>query len=522
MPYSLIANAISSAKDTNSTAAINTANADLLVVVAGSYSAVPGVVSDNYENTWTPATLSDASSGARSRVWYCVRPLTGPSHQFTLSGTGIFGGVAALAFSSGGVGESAFDVENGAVAGSAATTISTGSITPSSKNALLVFGASADTTNIVNAVSVGTLVNALAGVSDVAFSNASAYEIQTASVARNQQFTYSGACTQSARAASFLITNNPSASFTRSSTTPNLTKGGTYNAWVADALAAPTVCFDGTKWVLSVSFWSIANAKWASGFFTSTDNMATWTYVANSLWVPEGTDYILGNAGLEYFAGKYWFAYNHYPASTGAGPGVIVGLAHSTDLLTWTIVADPHLTDAADLEFSINPYNGRLELWYIKASDRSCWMQDSPDGITWTSQGQMLATPTWANFNFGEPSVFYYRGERYLLVDCSTTANAYRYLAMLKSPNRDTTWELMGTALPVSANTWETGQVFDAAAFMANLNDGRGTIPRLLYAGSDTHSSTDNTNSSIGLAYNTSFHMSLPTPRNRFRHMMVR
>lgn len=504
MAYSLLVHAITSGLNTNSTTAVDTSGADLLVLVAGSYSVTPGTITDTYENTWTSATASDASSGARSRIWYCIRPLTGPSHQFGLSGTSIYGGVAALAFSSGGVGESAFDVENGAVAGSAGTTISTGSITPSANNALLVFGTSADTTNIANAASVGTLLDAVAGIVDTAFGNASAYEIQTTATARNQQFTYAGSCTQSARAASFILTRNPTSGFTRYSTSPVLTKGSTYNSWTADALAAPSVCHDGTQYVMTVSFWSVANSKWASGFFTSSD-MTSWSYVANSLWAPGGTDYILGNAGIEWFGGKYWFAYNHYPSGTGSGPDILVGLAHSTDLLTWTVVSSSHLTDAADLEFSINPYNRKLELWYIKATDRSVHMEDSPDGTTWTDQGQFFASPSWANYNFGEPSVFYYGGARYMLCDCSTTANAYRYLAMIKSPNMDTTWEVMGTGLPISANAWETGQVFDAAAIVANLNDGRGTIPRLLYAGSDTHSSTDNTNSSIGLAYNTTF-----------------
>ena len=57
----------------------------------------------------------------------------------------------------------------------------------------------------------------------------------------------------------------------RSQTTPVLTKGGTYGGWTADAIAAPSVCYDGTRYVMTVSLWSVSLSKWASAFFTSPD-----------------------------------------------------------------------------------------------------------------------------------------------------------------------------------------------------------------------------------------------------------
>src|SRR4051812_34058398 len=107
----------------------------------------------------------------------------------------------------------------------------------------------------------------------------------------------------------------PSIAFTRLQSTPVLAKGGTYGGIQADALAAPAVCWDGTRWVMTVSIWNVAGQKWHSIFLTASDLAGTWSYVASSLRTPGGTDYILGNGGLAWFGGKYWFAYNAYQTS---------------------------------------------------------------------------------------------------------------------------------------------------------------------------------------------------------------
>lgn len=511
MTYALVAHTVNSAKETNTTTAIDTSGADLLVLVVGSNTANPGTISDTYGNTWTSLTASNAASAARSRIWYCRNPLVGPSHTFTLTGaTNMYGGIAVLAFAGSGTSGSIYDgAENGAT-GSATTTLSTGSVIPSVDNGLLVFGSAYDTTNNVSSVNVGTLVDALAGVAATSFGNASAYEAQTTATSRNPQFTYAGSVGPAARIAAF-IPAGITPRFTRNGSTPVLAKGSAYGGWTADALAAPSVCWDGSQYVMTVSLWSVANSKWASAFFTS-PNLSTWSYVTNSLWVPAGSDYILGNAGIAWFGGKYWFAYNHYVSGSPAAERY-VGLAHSTDLLTWTVVSSSHLTDAADLDFSINPGSGKLELWYIKTSDRTLHMEDSPDGSTWTDRGQFLATPSWATYNFGEPSVFYRAGARYLLVDASVLATGYRFRAMLHSDNQDVTWVLDGTALsPAAANAWESGQVFDDANIFGDIGDGNGNTLHMLYAGSDSHSPGDNTNSSIGLATNRSFLLSSAVP----------
>lgn len=287
--------------------------------------------------------------------------------------------------------------------------------------------------------------------------------------------------------------NKQSFLFPQQNNTPVLAKGATYNGWKADALAAPAVIWDGTRYVMTVSFWSIANSKWASGFFTSPD-LTTWTYVNNSLFSPSGSDYILGDSGLEWFGGKYWFVYNRNPK---AGP-TSFGLATSVDLLNWTTVVDPLVTPGFGPALSINPVSGKLEVWY---KNGGFLMQDSPDGITWTDRGVLLpGGPLGLNNAFNEPSVFYIGNTRYIIFDGSYSGG-HRIVVMVHSVNQDTTWVLDGIILDSSpAYSWKSAQVFDASPLVADLGDGYGAIPRMLYAGSDNTSGTDNTNSSIGLA----------------------
>ena len=231
--------------------------------------------------------------------------------------------------------------------------------------------------------------------------------------------------------------------FTQPLTTPVLAKGGVYNGWTADALAAPAVCYDGSRFVMTVSFWSIANSKWASGFFISPD-MQTWTYVANSLQAPTGSDYILGNSGLVWWNGKYWWGYSHYPSGGGATTTVI---ATSTDLLNWTIVSTP--ASGFDPNLCVNPSSGNLELWYMDTS-RQVQMSNSPDGVTWTSHGVFLVSNGYGS-QFGEPSVFYVGGIRYLTVDVGgipgvspSPSPTARFIALLASPAQNTIWEGSG------------------------------------------------------------------------------
>ncbi len=276
-----------------------------------------------------------------------------------------------------------------------------------------------------------------------------------------------------------------------------LEKGATYNGITADALAAPSVCYDGTQYVMTVSAWNITGGKWHSVFFTSTDLVA-WTYVNNSLLSPSGGDYIAANSGFTWFQGKYWLAYNHYP---NGSLDVFTTLAHSTDLLSWTTVsanilggysADPHLV--------VNPDTDLMELWTLDYLRRSC-VTTSANGTSWSANAVMMSAPAWVVFNYGEPNVWYTGdGVRYISFDASVSGNGKRMIGWAHSVDQDTTWVDDGVAIFRGGDAWERGQVFDSVVIVADTGDGYGLSPRILYAGSNTNEATDNTNSSIGLA----------------------
>lgn len=284
----------------------------------------------------------------------------------------------------------------------------------------------------------------------------------------------------------------------RPSNLPVLAKGSVYNGWTADALAAPQVTWDGTRYVMSVSLWQTSTSQWATGFFTST-NMKSWTYVPNSLIVPT-TIYIYGNAGFMWWAGKYWFI--------GIGAS---GMMTSTDLLTWSMVAGTaHLvSDGFDHSLSVNPTTNKLEVWFAQAAG-SIRMWDTPDGTTYTDQGTVYNNGGIKGGGNAEPAVFYIGTTRYMALDVFTFGTRATMLSY--STNQDTTWvetTLMLGAVP--ANSWEKQQNFDCQPIVTDIGDGQGPIAWYVYAGSDGTSGTDNTNSSIGLAAQLALVVTLPS-----------
>jgi hypothetical protein len=301
----------------------------------------------------------------------------------------------------------------------------------------------------------------------------------------------------------------PNYPFTQVGTTPVLLKGSTYDGWTADALAAPAMTnlvSNGTfagKYVMTVSFWSIANSQWASGFFTSPD-LSSWTYVSGSLQTPSGGDYIKGNSGIVYSGSVFIWAYTHYNISD---PNHHITIATSTDLINWTVVNSSPTGALADGDPSLNYNpNGTLELWTDDndTNPGKCKLYTSVDsGTTWTPQSLFYTFPgNIGGFNTGEPSVYYIGNERYLVYDLGVSSLGGRYTQITSSPYQSNGWDWEQTANSSNAGLpWQSNQVFDAAVIVADTGDGRGLIPRMLYAGSDGNSPQDNTNSSIGLAY---------------------
>jgi RHS repeat-associated protein len=94
-------------------------------------------LSDNKGNTWTPLTASTVTGTVTERLYYVANPTVGSGHTFSDTGTSNFASICVAAFS-GVATSSPFDKENGAT--SSASTIQTGSVTPSLNQELLVSG----------------------------------------------------------------------------------------------------------------------------------------------------------------------------------------------------------------------------------------------------------------------------------------------------------------------------------------------------------------------------------------------
>ena len=309
--------------------------------------------------------------------------------------------------------------------------------------------------------------------------------------------------------------------FTRPQSTPVIAKGSTYDGWTADALASPTACWDGTRWVMTVGAWSIANAKWASLFFAST-NFKTWTYVTGSLRAPTGSDYILGNSGIAYWKGKYWFAYNHYSNTVGSPPvGTASGINidWSIDLTHWTNTVSLGIdASGADVSLIVNPTTNNLECWFLDSS-RYVEYSFSTDGSTWTPSGHgaLIVSSDQIPYttDFGEPSIYYVNGLRYATCDGGIipggrSVQFYGSGLVYQAP----------ALVPSTTNAWESANVFDGTIVGAyDIGDGNGRQLWLIYAGSDIYAPTDNTDSSIGIAYATAPALSGPGgfyPNNYF------
>lgn len=297
--------------------------------------------------------------------------------------------------------------------------------------------------------------------------------------------------------------------FIRSQTTPVITLGATYDGtWHADALAAATAVWDGSKFALTLSIWDTTKGgsqgftgEWASAFFTSSD-LVTWTYIANSLLIPPVGKYIYGNSGFAWFNNAYWLVSNQYGQYDD--PATIpVQVQHSTDLINWTIVNAAVLTGYADPALVVNPNNGKLELWAIDAVARTVLFMDSSDGVTWANHGTYFTSSPWNATAFGTPNPYYNGAGRYMLFD-GATSDVKRFTNRAYSAASDTSWVSKGSVLGASPfNSWENVQVFDAAVIQGTFNLGQGSRLYLIYAGGDVIGATDNTHSSIGLAWAT-------------------
>lgn len=168
---------------------------NFLVVALSDYSLeAEATFTDSLSNTWNflTARIAGAGAAARIRIGYATNATVGAAQTFTATNGGtsfscfVVNGFAGVATSS------PFDVQNGATNDASASTIATGSVTPSEANCLVIYGAAGQIIGI-SSVDIGTLAGTVAGESGQAFGVGAGYQIQTTATARNPTFTFSGA-----------------------------------------------------------------------------------------------------------------------------------------------------------------------------------------------------------------------------------------------------------------------------------------------------------------------------------------
>jgi hypothetical protein len=180
MAYALIA----SGKGTQTTAAIDTTGANLIVVVMGGPSAT---LTDNKSNTFTART----EIGGALRIWYAYNPTVGIGHTFTAANT--YNGVGVAAFS--GAAASPYDKESGVAwnAPPSSTSVASPPWTPAENNELivggLVMGASDNSPSIDSGF---TVLQSIASSPGVVYGMGIAYKIQTTATAEDPTWTWVG------------------------------------------------------------------------------------------------------------------------------------------------------------------------------------------------------------------------------------------------------------------------------------------------------------------------------------------
>jgi hypothetical protein len=175
--------------NTATTTGIDTTEANLLVVQASSYSvrAIP-TITDSKGNNWIQLN-SYKGAVCMSTLFYCVNPTVGSNHTFTITITGGYPSLAVAAFS--GVEQlNPIDQQNG-TAYSNVTSGSSGSITPSTDNQLVLTGLNVQSTSI-SSVSAPFSITGILNWNSNQFGSSIGYEIQTSKIARNPTWTLGG------------------------------------------------------------------------------------------------------------------------------------------------------------------------------------------------------------------------------------------------------------------------------------------------------------------------------------------
>lgn len=286
--------------------------------------------------------------------------------------------------------------------------------------------------------------------------------------------------------------------FRRLQDAPVLAKGGTYQGRLVDGFAAPAVIDDTTQLVKSVSGWTDSLANWAEFLFTSarTDGVV-WAYVADSMIEPASGS-LYGNPGFAWFLGAYWRAVTN---SGESGSPII--LYRNTGLTAAGWVEQYRFTGGSDAALSVNPNNGKLELWYVTGTSptRKLAMRDSADGLSFTTHADLISAAGWNYIDIGEPHCQFTRaGLRIVWADASTFSGARIIQRYDETAVDSLVFTPRGGVFGAAGHLGDI-QMFDATTLLLDRQDGRGSCYWMWAAAGPTFAPTNDTDSSIVLAY---------------------
>jgi hypothetical protein len=213
MAYGVIAHTVKQAgadHTTVTTDPLNTTSADSLFVVVSDFTSGTPMASwltDSAGNSFglLSGTSQENTANTRIRVYYAKDSQTGASHTFTYTAAGglqVYPTILVLACSGGHL-TAITDQENGLTTGGASS-LATGSITPSEDNELVVTGVSSLDGGTMTAPSGFTLADQGPYMSgNGGIGGALAYKIQTTAAAVNPSWGFSSSTEASAFVASF-------------------------------------------------------------------------------------------------------------------------------------------------------------------------------------------------------------------------------------------------------------------------------------------------------------------------------
>lgn len=186
----LVAHTVAAATSSSgvTTIGIDTTLAKQIQVSVGWYPGAGGAptitLTDSKSNTWLPTPMQiSGDSNAANQLFYCVNPIVGTGHTFTVNTANSYASVAVVAFS--GVAGKTPDQVNGA------SVAQPGTVTPGANNAVIVSGFAFNVT--LTSIDSGFTMYSVNGVPGVNVGVAIAYLIQGLSTTENP--TYSGSFT---------------------------------------------------------------------------------------------------------------------------------------------------------------------------------------------------------------------------------------------------------------------------------------------------------------------------------------